>query len=159
MDMTVMYEDYKHIGNEFLTWIWFQTDKEKDFNFSVGNKVVFSREKDTVTIKGEESDIIVGKVAMSDEYIVSEMQLIYSTDDPRFSFVIKGQDLSLRSLKVPATQNDGEDMDGYIIEKMSYVEELYSAIDKLYKEFILLRTDEKKWREVTQWIKSWIEEG
>lgn len=159
MDMTVMYEDYKHIGDEFLTWIWYQTDKVKDFNFSVGSKVVFSREKDTVTIKGEESDIIVGKVAMSDGFIVSEMQLIYSADDPRFSFTLKGQDLILKGLKVPATQNDGDDMDGYIIEKMSYVEEIYSAVDKLFKEFILIRVDEDEWNNVTQSIKQWIIDG
>jgi hypothetical protein len=161
MDVIDMYLDYDHIGNEFLTWMWFKGETDQTFQFAVGNKIVFSKEKETVTIKGEESELIIGKVAMSDGYVVSEMQVIYSSDDPRFLFTMKGSDLSFSGLKVPKVEGDGSDNEeeGMILEKVSLVEEITSVIDKVFKQFILERVDSSGWEVTVQEIKGWINEG
>ena len=161
MDLVDMIVDFPHIGNEFLTWMWFNGETDKNFQFAVGNKIVFSRDKDTVTIKGDESELIVGKVAMSDGYVVTEMQLIFSAADPRFSFTMKGSDLSFNALKMPKVVNgeDDESDDGLILSKISLVEEICSEVDKIFKQFILERVDATEWGNTVQRIKQWINEG
>lgn len=161
MDVVDMYSEYPHIGNEFLTWMWFKGETDKDFQFSVGNKIVFSKDKDTVTIKGDESELIIGKVAMSDGYIVSDMQIVYSSDEPRFTFSMKGKDLSFNSLKTPKIiiDENEDDEDGYILEKVYLINEIASAIDNIFKEFILERVNRTEWDNTVQTIKLWINEG
>lgn len=161
MDIVDMYTEYQHIGNEFLTWMWYKTDTDKDFNFAVGKKIVFSKEKEAVTISGEESELIIGKVAMSDGYIVTAMQIIYSSDDPRFTFTMKGSDLSFNGLKTPKVEGDEseDDEDGMLLEKIYLIEEITSVIDKVFKQFILERVDGSQWSDTVLKIKQWINEG
>lgn len=161
MDTVDMYTDFQYLGNEFLTWMWFKGETYKDFQFSVGSKIVFSKEKETVTIKGEESELIIGKVAMLDGYVVTEMQIVYSSDDPRYTFTMKGSDLSFNGLKMPKVEGDGSDNEeeGMILEKVYLIEEITSAIDKIFSEFILLRVDSIGWSDTVQKIKDWINEG
>lgn len=161
MDVVDMYEEYPFIGNEFLTWMWFSCETKRDFEFALGNKIVFARDKDTISIKGDESEAIVGKVAMLDKYVVSEMQLIYSSDDPRFVFTMKGFDLSMNGLKLPKVEGDGSDNEeeGLVLERIYLIEEVSSVIDKIFKEFILERFDTSEWPKTVQKIKDWINEG
>ena len=161
MDLVDMIVDFPHIGNEFLTWMWFKGETDKSFQFVVGNKIVFTRDKDTVTIKGDESELIVGKVAMSDGYVVTEMQLIFSAADPRFSFNMKGSDLSFNGLKMPKVTggDDDESDEGLILTKISLIEEICSEVDKIFKQFILIRTSANEWMSVVNDIKQWINAG
>lgn len=161
MDVVDMYSEFPHIGNEFLTWMWFKGETDPAFKFAVGSKIVFSKEKDTVTIKGDQDELIIGKVAMSDGYIVSEMQLVYSSDDPRFSFSMKGSDMSFNGLKTPKVEGDGSDdeEEGLILEKVSLIEEIASVVDNVFKQYILMRVDEDEWRDTVHKIKNWINEG
>jgi hypothetical protein len=141
--------------------MWFKGETDKDFQFSVGNKIVFSKEKETVTIKGEESELIIGKVAMLDGYVVTKMQIVYSSDNPRYTFTMKGSDLSFNSLKMPKVEGDGSDNEeeGMILEKVYLIEEITLAIDKIFSEFILLRVNSIGWSDTVQKIKDWINEG
>jgi len=161
MDTVDMMIDYPHLGNEFLTWMWWSCDTKEGFEFAVGNKIVFAKEKDTVTIKGDESEVVIGKVAMLDGYVVNEMQLIFSKDDPRFLFTVKGCDLSMNGLKLPKSGQDSEDdeEDGIILERVMLIEEVSSVIDKIFKEYILERLSRVEWSVTVQKIKDWINEG
>ena len=161
MDVVDKFEEYGFIGNDFLTWMWFMGETSPNFPFVVGNKIVFSKDKDTVTIKGDESELIIGKVAMTDGYVVSEMQLVYSADDPRFSFTMKGNELSFNGLKVPKVigdDNDDED-EGLILTKISLVEEITSEFDNIYESYITSRVDHKEWNSIVEKMKYWINEG
>lgn len=159
MNVTEMFSDYDHIGKEFLTYLWFKIDTDPNFELSVGKKVVFSKEKDTVTIKGEESDIIVGKVAMTDEFVVSEIQLMYSNGEKNHSFSVKGEDLSLRGFKGPKVEYNDEDIDGFLLEKISYIEEAIEIMDSLFEHFIILRVNTEEWDKTVLKISDWIQEG
>lgn len=157
--------EYPFIGNEFLTWMWYKGETVQDFNFAVGNKIVFSKSSDgkiceSVTIKGEGDDLIVGKVAMSDGFIVSEMQLVYSKDDPRYYFSMKGTDLSFNGLKMPKIVGDDNDEDdeGLILASMLMIDEVTSIIDKAFSEFIIERMSDE-WVVTVEDIKKWINEG
>lgn len=165
MDTVDKLIEFPFLGNEFLTWMWYKGETVQDFNFAVGNKIMFAKFSDgkvieSVTIKGEGDDLIVGKVAMLDGFIVSEMQLVYSKDDPRYYFSMKGADLSLNGLKMPkvAMDENGDEDEGYILASMLMVEEVTSIIDKAFSEFIMERMSDE-WVVTVENIKNWINEG
>lgn len=161
MDVVDMYSEFPFIGNEFLTWMWFKEDTEDGFEFSTGNKIVFSKETETITIKGEESELIIGKMAMIDGYIVTEMQMIYSSDNPEYTFTMKGSDLSFSGLKTPIVKGDGSnnEEEGMILENMYLIDNVTSAIDKIFKRFILDRVEDSTWNDTVDKIEKWINEG
>ncbi len=161
MDVVDMYSDFPFIGNEFLTWLWFKEDTESGFEFCTGTKIVFTKESETITIKGEESELIIGKMAMIDGYIVTEMQIVYSSDDPQYTFTMKGSDLSFNGLKTPIVEGDGSDNEeeGLIIENIYLINDVASAIDKLFRRFILDRVEDSTWRDTIENIEKWINEG
>lgn len=165
MDTVDKLTEFPFLGNEFLTWLWFKGETVQDFPFTVGNKIVFSKTFDgkvveSVTIKGEDSELIVAKVAMSDGFIVTEMQMIYSFDDPRYYFTMKGSDLSFIGLKMPKLvgDEDGNEDEGYILGTMAMIEEITAIIDKTFSEFIMERMSDN-WVTTVSKIKEWINEG
>lgn len=156
MDVVDMYEDYGFLGNEFLTWMWFKMETQpEEFNCIPGSKIVLTKEKESVTIKGEESDLIIGKIALLDGFIVTEMNLHIES----YSFTIKGSDMSFNGLKMPKVEKDGSENEeeGIILEKIYLIQDVSEKLDTLFKEFIQLRVD--NWPETLTKIKYWINEG
>lgn len=143
-------EDYDFLGNEFLTWLWFKMETQ-NFDCVPGSKIVLSKEKESVTIKGEESDLIIGKVALTDGFVVSEMNIVYDG----YSFTLKGSELAFNGLKTPKVELD--ESEGLILENIYFVEEVSEKLESLFKEFILLRVD--NWPETLRKIKYWVNDG
>lgn len=148
--MNIDAEDYNFLGNEFLTWLWFKMETQS-FDCVPGSKIVLSKEKESVTIKGEESDLIIGKVALTDGFVVSEMNIVYDG----YSFTLKGSELAFNGLKTSKVELD--ESDGLILENIYFVEEVSEKLESLFKEFILLRID--NWSETLTKIKYWVNDG
>lgn len=145
--------NYKHLGNDFLTWLYFETDTMST-EFIQGNKIILSKDKESISIKGE-SDLIIGKVALSDGFVVTQM----TVDVQSYSFSLKGADLCLNGLRMPKVEGDGskDEIDGMILEKIYLIEEVFRLFDDIFKEYIKIRIN--NWPETVQKIKRWINEG
>lgn len=156
MDVVDMYEDYGFLGNEFLIWMWFKMETQPEENPCLpGSKIVLTKEKESVTIKGEESDLVIGKIALLDGFVVTEMNLRIES----YSFTLKGYDMSFNGLKTPKVEKDGSENEeeGIILEKIYLIQDVSEKLDSLFKEFIQLRVD--NWPETLTKIKYWINEG
>lgn len=157
MDVVDMYEDYGFLGNEFLTWLWFRMEAQEPEEFPClpGSKIVLTKEKESVTIKGEESDLMIGKIALLDGFVVTEMNLRIES----YSFTLKGSDMSFNGLKMPKVEGDGSENEeeGIILEKIYLIQDVSEKLDTLFKEFIELRLGE--WENELRSIKIWINEG
>lgn len=173
LDIAVAYNKYRFVGQEFLTWLWYMIDSEMDTlrsaeedldSIAIGNKIVFENKtlKDTteiITIKGDEADLAEGIMALSKGAVVSEMNLVLTSNDNQWRFSIKGENLTLASLKVPETgniENKEEEEDGAILEKMFLCEKAINLMENLYRMFIRLRIS-GDWAEKTvPAIQKWI---
>jgi hypothetical protein len=172
LDIAVSYNRYKFIGYEFLTWLWFSTETETEHlkslntdmtDLKIGNRIVLEnhikRTSETITIKGDDADLEEGILSLNKGALVTELQLIYKSDNQEWLFTIKGESLSLFNLKLPQTGpiESKEDMDGIVLEKIYLMEKLMRGMDKLYTEFVRLRVDQN-WKETTvPKIKAWID--
>lgn len=173
LDIAVAYNKYKFVGQEFLTWLWYMIDNEMDIltaaepemeSIAIGNKVVFENRnlKDTVeviSIKGDESDLAEGTIALSKGAMVSEMTLVITSNENQWRFGIKGENLSLSSLRVPETgniENKEDEEDGAILEKMFLCDKAVSIMEGLFKLFIKLRVSDDWSRSTVPAMQKWI---
>jgi len=155
LDVTVAYNRYKFLGEEFLTWLWFVIEKDQnliknfDQNFvalEVGNRIVFeNRRKESeerITIKGDGASLEEGILALKKGALVTELNMVYRSSELRWQFTVKGESLNISSLNIPVTglPESTEDIEGVVLEKIF----LYDNILKPVKIIIWF------------WCRTWI---
>lgn len=151
LDISVAYNRYKFLGYEFLTWLWYITatgswpanqPQLETARLAVGNRIVLQNHTtaamETVTIKGDEADLKEGLLALRKGALVSEISLVLSTSELEYSFVLKGESLSLSGLKLPvlAQIEDDQSADAAILEKIYLIEALSVILEAFYHTYL-----------------------
>ena len=173
LDISISYNKYKFLGNEFLTWLWFSIEKDQTFFgensrekvvIEIGNRVVLEKHRkdsdrqETITIKGDDASLDEGIIALRKGAVVSEINLLYKVDDQTWHFTIKGESLHITGLKTPESGNISteDDIDGAVLEKFFLYDRLLAIIDNAFQKFLKIRlSDEWKTEEIIK-IKNWI---
>lgn len=172
LDVAVTYNQYKFLGNEFLTWLWYCI--EKDINLleneesdpmilQIGNRIVLENERnddsvETITIKGNDAGLEEGITALNKGAFVTELNIVCKIGENEWNFSLKGENLNFSSFKIPETANveSKEDIEGAILEKIYLRETIINNMDKIYKKFIITRISDKWKNETILSIKNWI---
>ncbi len=171
IDVSVSYNKFKFLGNEFLTWLWYimETDQEllrksdpELVSLDIGNRIVFENTVhdvvESITIKGDDAGLEEGVLSLGKGAVVTELHLVYKSGDNEWKFNVKGESLNISGLKPPETARveKKEDIEGAVLEKVFLYEKIVTLIDNLYKQFIILRVS-NKWKDKTiPSIKKWI---
>jgi hypothetical protein len=169
-DISVSYNRYRYLGNEFLTWLWYFIENEQaDFDgfrsddavLELGNRIIIENrtsEPETVAIKGDEANLEEGVIALKKGGWVTELNLAYRINDQEWRFTLKGESLHVNSLKTPETAalETKDDLEGAFLEKMGLYEKAFTLIDTLFNHFIRLRISGEWKTETTQKMKRWI---
>jgi len=173
LDVSVSYSRYKFLGHEFLTWLWFILDVDKNqtieiqndsVSIEVDNRIVLENSLnnmiENVTIKGDGAGLEEAKLSLQKGGVVTECSFLLKTTGHEWRFCIKGESLNLSSLKPPETGQieRRDDEEGFVLEKFYLYEKVIVVVENLYKRFIKLRIS-KKWETDTvprlkKWIKS-----
>jgi len=172
LDIAVAYDRYRFLGYEFLTWLWYLTEKDPDrfqkldpdlAAFDMGNRVVLENmtedaPQESITIKGDDAGLEEGMLALLKGAVVTEMNMIYKSGDHEWRFNLKGESLNISGLKTPETApvESEDDMDGAVLEKVYLYEKVLSLIDALYGDFIRLRISDNWANEAAPKISAWI---
>jgi len=170
-DIAVSYDKYKFLGNEFLTWLWFVLDNKQNIiydadndlqSFEIGNRIVLENkvEKRTeiITIKGDDAGLEEGLLSLQKGAVVVEINLSCKTENQKWQFTLKGESLSLSSLKVPAKNivETKEDIEGAVLDKIYLCEKMIVLVDKLFQRFIKLRISNQWIKNIVPEIKKWV---
>jgi len=174
LDVSVSYNRFRFMGNEFLTWLWFSMEKDRDglqktitpeLSLSLGNRTVLENRSDagveTISIKGDDAGLEEARLALKKGAMVSELNLRCERGDKRWIFTIKGESMAITNLKMPeaAVLQSGEDIEGLVIEKAYLLETVISLLDNLFGRYVKLRVS-KRWHEnVVPAMKKWIIAG
>ncbi len=171
LDVSVAYNRYKFLGNEFLTWLWFIMDADqtsivktnKDMvSLEMDNRIVLENSLDNrvenIRIKGDDAGLEEAKLSLQKGGIVTELNFSLKTGEHEWKFNIKGESLNISSLKSPETGKieKKEDVEGAVLEKIYLYEKVVSLIENLYKQFIHIRISNKWNSEAVPRIKKWI---
>ena len=125
------------LGQEFLTWLWFQSDVAPSFfRTDDGQPFQVSMEK-RVTVTGG---------------------IHLTKDDFGFDVSVKAADFSLNSLKTPKIDKSDrdDDPDSLFLEKVFLIETAVTLMDCLYRQFLGLRLDRDKWDKTTDEMQLWM---
>ena len=174
LDIAVSYNQYKFLGNEFLTWLWFSIDtgkygdllKDKDgtpYSFFIGNRIVCENivednTVESVTIKGDNAGLEEGFAALKKGSVITEMSLGLNYLDQLWEFNLKGENFHFTGLKHPETEKieKKEDVEGALLEKIYLFGKAVELIDLTFFTFLRLRLSDAWNSDVLNYIKKWI---
>lgn len=172
LDIAVLYNKYRFLGHEFLTWLWFCLENDPKslldaegipVQLAVGNRIVLEVIRDdvtleSVTIKGDNADLSEGILAIRKGALVTEISLTYKKGDLGWAFTLKGENLNITGLKTPETPpvESGDETEGAIIDKLFLSSEVVTLVGDLFRAFVGLRISEYWKKETVPAIKRWL---
>ena len=172
MDFLDILREKAFLGREFLTWLWFKSEQTGGSIDVPGGKIIEVVFNDrmtldltdvdtpqTVSIKGEFSELREGLAAIREGKKIEEARILLKTADNEYSVIIKGSWFSFGSLRTPRTapleEGGNEDIEGAFLEKVGLVEEGLGLIDSLFGYFIGLRISDRWEAEELPRIRKW----
>lgn len=173
LDIATAYNKYKFLGNDFLTWIWFSIETQKDFSallnskdaiiLEIGNSIVLENQlgdksKEKIIIKGDEAGLEEGTTALKKGAWVTQINLICKINEDEYKFTIKGESYNITGLKTPKTDlsKNGDEIEGLVLEKAFFCFRIFEVIDTLFLKYIEQRISDDWNHKGLQDIKNWI---
>jgi hypothetical protein len=151
MDLIDVIQQKRFLGNEFLTWLWFQSEK--------GGGAINVPNQDAVTLwiddklelsssdPGDQKNALRGgspstspeaRAALKEERKASQAKLRLAKGEREWCFVLDASSLDIKSVKIPALLTSEEDDKFY--ERVHLIEELKEVVEALFGRFIEVRS-------------------
>ena len=174
LDIATAYNKYTFLGNEFLTWIWFLIEKNKDIaaimaskepiSLEIGNSIVLEnnlgdKSKEKITIKGDKAGLEEGTTALKKGALVTQLNLLCKMgEEEEYKFTIKGESFNITGLKTPSTQpgKSEDELEGMVLEKTYLLLKVTGVIDTLFLKYIEQRISDDWKTKGLQQINNWI---
>lgn len=171
MDLLDKVNQTRFLGKEWLTWLWYRSDRQEGlfrpdgggepFELWFDDKLVLDASienvKEVSSVRGESpTETAEAKAALSMGKKVAEAKLRVVLDQREWVVGVKGEELALAGMKVPALLSREEDEK--LLERLELVEELELVLDRLYAEFVNLRLDAERWRSEVAAMRQWVED-
>ncbi len=176
MDFLEILNEKSFLGREFLTWLWFKSEKTGGTIEISGGKFVEVLFLDrmtldlagadtpqTVSLKGEHSGLREGMAALREGKKIEEARVSVRAGDNTFTMLLKGTWFSFGAFRTPPVLPQGEaDPDegpeARFLEKAALIEEGMEIVDSLFEHFVKLRISDQ-WEstelpEMRKWIGS-----
>lgn len=172
LDISVAYNRYRFLGNEFLTWLWFliendqaalPTQDAEPVALTVGNRMVLENRLanglETITIKGDAAGLEEALLALSKGAWVTDINLVFKSGSLEWQFSLKGESLGISGLKLPETAalETDEDVAGLVMEKLYLYEKPMAFIDGLYDAFIRQRLSDTWSNQTVPLMRRWMQ--
>ncbi|HAA05208.1 MAG TPA: hypothetical protein DCE18_17825 [Syntrophobacteraceae bacterium] len=162
--------DGRFLGYEFLTWLWCYSEQPENKvtlksgrigSVHLGQRLVLNRPDDgreRVICTTQESALHEARTALQQGKWVQEVQLVLRTGDHEYELTLDTSLWAIKGLKTPKQlpDFDVEDEEGRFLEKMFFLEEVFSAFDALYAGFLHLRLGARWESDVLPALRAWM---
>jgi len=161
-----------YLGEDFLTWLWFKSEKNNGlftskngevFSITMGDRVVVTggegEFKERAMSSGKNSTFKEAKQGLKLGKKVCSAKITIEYNGEEWSFLIKSEDFSMSSFKTPKISKkiqQDEDPEGVFFEKIFLIEKALEFFDDVFYEFLKIKFDpawEEELEEMRQWIK------
>ena len=170
MDRVELIASRAFLGTEFLTWLWFRSERDRG-SFRVGETAVRVWFEDRLSLEslvadsqedsfkgGSPSTSPEARMALRNGKKVSQARLGVAKGEREWRVTVKGRTLDLSSIKLPALLTKAED--DRFAERMALIEELDDLVDGLYLQFLDLRLGDtwpQELAEIREWVRQPLE--
>ena len=160
------------LAREFMTWLWFKSEERDgtismpgrtDVNLSFEKRVVLESGEgeysETVACQGLHADLREGRAAIREGKKVREARLRLEKDSDRWEFTLKADRFQFQSMKLPTVgglDEEGEEKEGGVLERIYLVETALKIMDDLFAFFLKRRLSAQWVSEEIPRIKTWL---
>jgi recombination associated protein RdgC len=164
--------DQAFLAREFMSWLWFKSEErdgtisipgQTDVSLSFEKRVVLESGEgeysETVACQGLHADLREGRAAIREGKKVREARLRLEKDSDRWEFTLKADRFQFQSMKLPAVggfDEEGEEKEGGILERVYLVETALKTMDDLFAFFLKRRLSPQWASEEISRIKTWL---
>ncbi|WP_243361280.1 hypothetical protein [Fundidesulfovibrio terrae] len=161
------------LGQDFLTWLWFRSEKNGwlfktpdgvEFNVYLEQRLsVRGGSGDNVekaVVTGPHAEFTEAKLGLRNGKLVDKAVLRLERDGATWMVLLGADDFSLSGLKTPKIETrleEGDDPDAPFLEKMMLVEQCVEFVDELYRQFLEVRLS-TNWTDELRAFRSWLGE-
>jgi len=163
--------DGRFLGYEFLTWLWcfselsdgrFQLSEKQPAELALGERVVLclpgeGREKVICTTQA--NALHEARTALQQGKLVEELQIFLKIGENDYFLTLDSSLWAIKGLKTPkqAPEYEEEDAEGKFLEKMFFIEEVSSALNAIYAQFLTKRLSPAWDSDTLPVLRQWIE--
>lgn len=171
-------EKTEFLGSEFLTWLWYMTEKNTGF-FEIKDlgpaevwfydsvKLEKGKEggyRESIVCKGATSDLKEARLGLRNGKRLKETRIKIIVDDDEWFLTVDSRFLDFRQFKTPKIEindiaGDEKDEDASFYEKVYLFEKAVTVIDSIFTVFIQERMSSDWHQTVAPAIRQWIRQG
>lgn len=176
MDMVDLIQEKKFLGQEFLTWLWFQSDVNSgliDLKKPGAVEIWFEERimlesgsgnaLQTVTCQGKDLDLAEARTALREGKRVSQAKIRLTADGSDWRFSIKAEGLDLSGVRAPKTldmdEEEPDSLAGRLLDRLAVMRELTRYVDALFAKFLEIRLSEDWKEQEIPRIRKWLREN
>jgi len=173
MDLVDLIREKRFLGQEFLTWLWYQCElnsgliQVKDFGtveiwFEERMVLDSGREnqRQSVTCQGRDLSLAEARTALRQGKKVSQARLRLASADYEWRMTIKAESLEITGLSLPRTLDPRDenkaDLAGRLLDRVALIQEITGFIDKLFAQFISIRLSDNWAEKELAGIRRWL---
>ena len=162
------------LGQDFLTWLWFKSEKsgwlfklpdDSEVNVYLEQKISVrggvGEEAETATVSGPHAQFAEARLGVKSGKRVDRALIRFEQDGETWTVTVKADDFTLNALRPPkidTRSEEGEDPDAKVLEKMFLIEKCAGFFDALYAQFLETRLGQGWTGELSD-FGDWLREG
>jgi hypothetical protein len=166
-------KDPSFLGREFLTWLWFKSEERGGAILIPGMgdvEVILARRlilesgegdySESVTCQGLHADLKEGKAAIREGKKIKEARILLGIGTDQWKVTLKTDRFQIQSLKLPsgvAMNEEEEEKEGRILERIYLTEKVLHTLDQLFILFLTKRLSAQWFTEEIPRVKKWIQ--
>lgn len=167
MAMLESIERYNHLGTEFLTWLWWKSEKNNgaisldgfdDLEVHIADQLLMESSMglaSQVQLKGDSPAISPeSRTALAENKQVRKCKLRVHLDGADWQATLDAHTLAFSSIRVPAPPGLG--FDENVTLRLQLIERFQEAFFALFEDFLVRRLDEGAWKSEVQYMQDWI---
>jgi hypothetical protein len=161
------------LGQDFLTWLWFRSEKNgwlfkmpdgNEFNVYLEQKLSVrggsGENVEKAVVSGPHAEFTEAKLGLRNGKLVDKALVRLERDGATWMVLLGSDDFSLSGLKTPKIETrleEGDDPDAPFLEKMMLLEQCLDFVDELYRQFLEVRLS-TGWLDEMRAFKEWLGE-
>ncbi|MFP3866552.1 MAG: hypothetical protein ACLFUU_00115 [Desulfobacteraceae bacterium] len=171
MDIVERLLNYRFLGREFLTWLWFKSEEnpdgtvhlagQKPLSLEVGEKLRLEVGEgeyyQSLAVQGSHSDHQEARLGLRQGKTLEELHLKVAREGLEWPLTLKATTFEVKGLKCTAGPSPGDqDDEAHFFDQMAQIEEVTDILDSLFAEFLQLRLS-PDWKTVElPRLKAWM---
>ena len=161
------------LGQDFLTWLWFRSEKNgwlfpikdaSEVNVYLEQKLSVrggtGNNVEKAVVSGPHAEFTEAKLGLKNGKLVDKTLVRFERDGATWTVLLNSDDFSLSGLKTPKIKTrpeEGDDPDAPFLEKMLLLEQCMGFIDELYRQFLAIRLS-TDWTKELRTFRGWLSE-